>query len=129
MEHQLTDEDLEAPLDLETEAAIDAAIQNAGDSDDENVAISVSFDIRNRMLMLQLKTGQRLAIPQEDLQEIYDAQPPEVAQVELVGSGTALHWERLGEGMLVQYLRQGFYGNQRWMSSLAQRRRELLKAG
>jgi hypothetical protein len=123
----MTDEDWEAPLDPETEAEIDAALANARDPEDEDVAMSAAFDTQHRMLLLELKTGQRLAIPQEDLQGISDADPSDLSDIEILGPGTALHWESLMEGFRVSDLRQGFYGSQKWMNGLAQRRRERLR--
>lgn len=114
-------------LTPEQEASIDEAMKYAHDPADEDVAISASFDSSNRMLLLQLKTGQRLAIPQEDLQDIHAADPSELVEVEIEDLGTSLQWEKLDAGMLVEYLRLGHYGNKRWMDGLAQRRRDLLK--
>ena len=114
-------------LTPEQELQIDEAMRNATDPEDEQVAISASFDVGNRMLLLQLKTGQRLAIPQEDLQNVCDADAEDLVDVEILGPGTALHWERLMEGANVDALRRGIYGSQRWMDGLAERRRERLQ--
>jgi hypothetical protein len=127
MNRPITDEEWEAPLDPETEAQIDRALANARDPEDEDVALSAKFDAQNRMLVLELKTGQRLAIPQEDLQGVSDADPANLSDVEILGPGAVVHWESLGEGFRVSDLRQGFYGSQRWMDGLAQRRRERLR--
>ncbi|RXH55646.1 DUF2442 domain-containing protein [Granulicella sibirica] len=127
MNRPMTDAELEAPLDAETEAQIDAALANARDHDDEAVALSATFDVRTRMLLLELKTGQRIAIPQEDLQGISDVDPSQLTDVEILGPGTAIHFEKVMEGFLVDSLRAGIYGSQRWMDGLAQRRRERLQ--
>jgi len=113
-------------LSAEEEARIDEAIANACDPEDEEVAVAASFDVGNRLLLIELKTGQRLAIPQEDLQEIYQANPEDLAEVEILGPGTALHFERAKEGILVDAVRRGIYGSERWMAGLAERRRERL---
>ena len=127
MHRPMTEEELEAPLDADMEAEIDVALANARDPEDETVALSAEFDRRTRMLLLELKTGQRFAIPQEDLQGISDVDPAQLNEVEVLGSGTAIHWEKLREGFLVNDLRVGTYGSQRWMDGLAQRRRERLR--
>jgi len=113
-------------LSPEDESDIDWAIANARDPDDEEIAVAASFDVTNRLLLIELKTGQRLAIPQEDLQDIYRADPVALADVEILGPGTALHFEKAMEGIHVDAVRRGIYGSERWMEGLTQRRRERL---
>jgi hypothetical protein len=120
----MTEEEWEAPLDAETEAAIDRAIANARDPYDWEVATSATFDVHNRLLLVQLKTGQRLAIPQEDLQEIATADPVDLTDIEVLGGGCALHFEKIMEGVEVDALRRGIWGSQQWMDMLAERRQE-----
>jgi hypothetical protein len=126
MNYPLTDEEWEAPLSPADEADIDWAIANARDPEDEEIAVSASFDVSNRILLIELKTGQRLAIPHEDLQDIYRAKPEDLAEVEIIGPGTALHFEKAMEGIHVDAVRRGIYGSEKWMAGLAQRRRERL---
>lgn len=114
-------------LSAEEEARIDEAIRTAHDPDDQEVALAASFDPHHRVLLVELKTGQRLAIPQEDLQDISDADPADLVEVEILGPGTALHFERVMEAVSVDHLRRDVYGSERWMSGLAQRRRERLQ--
>ena len=113
-------------LTPEQEASIDEAMRNARDPDDEDVAVAAGFDVPTRMLYVELKMGQRIAVPQEELQELYRAAPADLAEVEILGPGTSLHFERAMEGVHVGALRRGTYGNERWMAGLAQRRRERL---
>lgn len=113
-------------LTPEQEASIDRAMANARDLEDEEIAVSASFDVAKRMLHIELKTGQRLAVPQEDLQDIYRANPVDLADVEIIGSGAALHFEKAMEGIHVDAVRRGIYGSERWMEGLAKRRQERL---
>ena len=124
MKYPKTDEEWEAPLDPETEADIQWFIENSRDPYDWEVATSASFDVYHRLLLLQLKTGQRLAIPQEDLQEIAGANPADLTVIELLGGGSVLHFEKIMEGVEVDALRRGILGSQRWMDMLAERRQE-----
>jgi hypothetical protein len=114
-------------LSPEDEADIDWAIANARDPEDEEVAVAASFDVANRILLIELRTGQRLAVPQEDLQDIYRANPEDLADVEIIPTGTALHFEKAMEGVRVDSVRRGIYGSEKWMAGLAQRRRERLQ--
>lgn len=111
----------------EQEASIDRAMANARDLEDEEIAVTASFDLAKRILHIELKTGQRLAIPQGDLQDIYRADPADLADVEIIGSGGALHFENAMEGIHVDAVRRGIYGSERWMDDLAQRRRDRLR--
>ncbi len=114
-------------LSAGVEADIDYAVAHARDPEDEEVAVAARFDIPNRLLIVELKTGQRLAIPQEDLQDIARSDPFKLAEVKIVGSGTALHFEQLMEGIDIDAMRRGIYGSERWMAGLAQRRRARLQ--
>ena len=113
-------------LTPEDEADIDEALRTTRDPEDEDVAVTACYDPGFHLLVVELKTGQRLAIPCEELQGLCDASPQKLAEVEIVSYGTALHWEKLDEGFRVVGLRQGIYGSRRWMDGLAQRRRERL---
>jgi hypothetical protein len=117
----------EIVLSAEDEADIDYALAHARDPEDEEVAVAASFDVTNRLLLIELKTGQRLALPQEDLQDIADANPSDLAEIEILGPGTTLHFEKAMQGIHVDAVRRGIYGSERWMDGLAQRRRERLQ--
>ena len=65
----------EISLSPEEEARIDAAIANARDPYDDEVAVAAEYDSRYDLLIVRLKTGQRLAIPREDLQALAVAAP------------------------------------------------------
>ena len=113
-----------AKLSPDIEEQIDRAIANARDPYDDEVAVSAEYDKRHELLIVQLKTGQRLAIPREDLQDLADADPDKVSKVKLEMLGMALHWEDLDVDFLVEGLRQGRYGSERWMKQLNERRRK-----
>ena len=78
-------------LSAEDEGWIDEAMRNARDPEDEDVAVAARFDVPSRMLFVELKTGQRIAAAQEDLQDLYRADPADLAEVEILGPGTGLN--------------------------------------
>ncbi len=117
----MTDEELEAPLDAETEAMITAALERAKEAPDPVIALSVHFDVENRLLIVALSTGQRLAVPQEDLQHLADVSPEEAAEVTIEMLGRGLHWEKLDLDFSVEGLMEGRRGNAAWMAQLQQR--------
>jgi len=117
----MTDEKLEAPLDAETEAIITQALERAKDAPDPITAVAASFDTENRLLIVVLSTGQRLAIPQEDLQHLADVSPAEAAEVTIEMLGMGLHWENLDLDFSVEGLLEGRRGNSAWMAKLQER--------
>jgi len=118
---KMTDEKLEAPLDAETEAIITQALERAKDAPDPITAVAASFDTENRLLIVVLSTGQRLAIPQEDLQHLADVSPAEAAEVTIEMLGMGLHWENLDLDFSVEGLLEGRRGNSAWMAKLQER--------
>ena len=112
-----------ARLSADIDEQIDRAIANARDPYDYEVAVSAEYDRVHDLLLVNLKSGQRLAIPREDLQGLADADPDKLSKVEIEMLGKALRWEELDADFLVDGLRQGLYGNERWMKQLEQRRR------
>jgi len=117
----MTDEELEAPLDAETEAMITEALDRAKDAPQPVTAVSVCFDTKNRMLIVVLSTGQRLVIPQEDLQHLAEATLEDAAEVSIEMLGMGLHWEKLDLDFSVEGLMEGRRGNAAWMTKLQER--------
>ena len=112
-----------ARLSADIDEQIDRAIANARDPYDYEVAVSAEYDRIHELLLVKLKSGQRLAIPRENLQGLAEADPDKISKVEIEMLGMALHWEDLDVDFRVDGLRQGLYGNERWMKQLEQRRR------
>jgi hypothetical protein len=75
-----------------------------------------------------MKSGQRVAIPREEIQVLASAPRKQVAEVEIVNFGTALHWPQLDLDLSVEGLLKGVTGNRRWMQELKlQRGRRALR--
>jgi hypothetical protein len=110
-----------ARLSADIDEQIDRAIANARDPYDYEVAVSAEYDRVHDLLLVNLKSGQRLAIPREDLQGLADADPDKLSKVEIEMLGKALRWEELDADFLVDGLRQGLYGNEHWMKQLHER--------
>lgn len=113
----MTDEELEAPLDAEIEAAITEALERAKCAPDPITAVSVHFSKEDRLLIIALSTGQGLAIPQEDLQHLADVSPDVATEVTMEMLGMGLHWEKLDLDFSVESLLEGRRGSklhERW---------------
>ncbi len=111
-----------------TDAEIDAAIEEAKSAPALPAATRVEFVPSLRLLLLQLKSGQRLAIPVEDLEELANATDEELAAVELLGPGTGVHFPAFDGNLYVPYLVEGNRGSKRWMEQLEAKRAAALKA-
>ncbi len=71
------------------------------------------------LLLIELKSGRRVAIPIEGLQDLADADRALVATVELDEMyGSYLHWEELNVDFSIVGLADGRYGSERWMAAL-----------
>ena len=70
------------------------------------------------LLILKLSDGHRHLIPREDLQGLHSATKEQIAQVEILGNGTGLHWPALNLDLYVPALLRRVYGTKRWMAEI-----------
>ncbi len=70
------------------------------------------------LLILKLSDGHRHLIPREDLQGLQSATKEQIAQVEILGNGTGLHWPALDVDYYVPNLLRGIYGTKSWMAEI-----------
>ena len=119
--HAHTDAELEAPLSPEIEVEINAALERARHFDMGPVATHVEHLAEVNLLLITLSNGRRLALPVEELQDIHHATPEQLSHPEILGPGTAVHFEDLGEGIYIPAVLRGIYGNDRWMQQLEAR--------
>ena len=70
------------------------------------------------LLILKLNDGHRHVIPREDLQGLQSATKEQIARVEILGSGTGLHWPDLDVDFYVPGLLRGVYGTKKWMAEI-----------
>lgn len=73
------------------------------------------------LLILKLSDGRRHLLPREDLQGLQSATKEQIANVEIAGGGTGLHWPDLDADLYVPALLRGIYGNKRWMAKIGRR--------
>ena len=107
------------PHVVTTDAQIEAAIASARTYDEirPNV-IAASFRKRDDALVLVLKNGVEITIPRTLIQGLREADPTDVAKVEIEDFGSALHWEKLDLDHYVPGLIDGIFGTRKWMSEL-----------
>lgn len=67
----------------------------------EPQAESARYDPDSHSLVIRLKNGASLSVPCSLLPEFKGADPHDIAQVELMPRGAALHWEKLDQDFSV----------------------------
>jgi hypothetical protein len=106
-----------------TDAEIDRAIAQSQALQNEPRVTAVEYRPGPGLdlLILKLTDGHRFLIPREDLQGLRSASKEQVAQVEIVGSGSGLHWPALNLDHYVPSLLRYVYGNKSWMAEIGRR--------
>jgi hypothetical protein len=105
-----------------TDADIDRAIRR-GKSYEKYAprATHVAYRAKTDMLALTLASGVEIAIPRLLLQGLECASPREIADVEILGPGSMLHWPMLDVDHAVPSLIHGVFGTKRWMAEIGRR--------
>jgi hypothetical protein len=67
----------------------------------EPQAESATYDSGSHSLVIRLKNGATVSVPCSLLPEFKGADPDDIARVELMPRGTALHWEKLDQDFSV----------------------------
>ena len=108
---------------ITTDAEIDRAIERAQSLQDEPRVIGVEYrpGAGLDLLILTMNDGHRHVIPREDLQGLESATKAQIAEVEIVGNGTGLHWPALDIDHYVPALLGRIYGNRSWMARIGKK--------
>ncbi len=77
------------------------------------------YDRKSNRLIIELKNGATHIVPCELIQGLSDADPKDIAAVELGPRGASLHWEKLDQDFTVGGLVRGVFGTKKWMAELA----------
>ena len=103
-----------------TNAEIDRAMERAKSLQDEPRVTEVEYRPGSGLdlLILKLSDGHRHMIPREDLQGLQSATKEQIAQVEILGNGTGLHWPALNLDHYVPSLLRRIYGGKSWMAEI-----------
>ena len=103
-----------------TNAELDRALAQARSLQGEPRVIQVEYRPAPALdlLILKLSDGHRHLIPREDLQGLQSATKEQVAEVEIVGNGTGLHWPALDLDFYVPSLLRRVYGTKNWMAKI-----------
>lgn len=80
------------------------------------------YDRKTNRLVLELKNGATFIVPCDLVQGLRDADPKDIAAVELGPRGASLHWEKLDQDFSVGGLVHGIFGAKKWMEELNRER-------
>jgi hypothetical protein len=105
-----------------TDAEIEAAIAQANLRDAYRPkAVAVEYHEASDTVVVTLASGVALSIPRTLLQGLERATPVQLADVQIVGAQSGLHWPQLDVDHYVPGLIDGVFGNRRWMSEIGKR--------
>lgn len=106
-----------------SDVEIDKAIERASALRDAPRVTKVDYRPGRglNLLVLHLNDGRRHVIPVEDLEGLRSARREEIADVEILGHGTGLHWPALDLDLYIPALLRNVYGTRRWMAQMGRR--------
>lgn len=100
-----------------SEKEFQAAIQRGEELRQNGYAVSAEYDARQNRLVVGLSSGVIIMVPVHLMQELADADPAALGDIEIAPSGLSLHWQSLDANVYVPSLMQGVFGTKRWMAA------------
>lgn len=103
-----------------TDAEIDAALERGRIAQQtEPRAATARYDRKLDRIVVDLTNGCTFAFPPRLAQGLEAATADQLAEVEILGAGTGLHWESLDADLSVPGLLAGLLGTSAWMARRA----------
>lgn len=93
-----------------TDADIEAARIKGLQRNDEPLAVNAGYDVTRNAIFIEMNNGIRFEIPRALLQGLQDATSHQLAQVKVLGKGTAIAWESPDVGFTVAGLLKAYFG-------------------
>lgn len=109
----INDHDLDEQIEQATKAGIAAL--------NEPRAKTVRYDATRRQVIVELTNGCTFIFPADLGQGLAHATDEELAEVQVLGHGFGLHWEKLDADLSIASLVVGIFGSKSWMKELARR--------
>jgi hypothetical protein len=107
--------------DAELDRQIEVARERSEIAAAEPRATSARYDARTGRIEIELSDGCLFAFPAREAQGLEGATARQLARVEVIGDGYALHWEELDVDYTVPGLLAGRLGSRLWMREHARR--------
>jgi hypothetical protein len=111
---KINDRDLDTQIRQAKTAGI-AALEN------EPRAKSVRYSPSRRQVVVELTNGCSFIFPVDKAQGLAGASNKDLADVQILGKGFGLHWEKLDADLSIPSLVVGIFGSKAWMRELARR--------
>ena len=80
-------------------------------------ATAARYDAASGRLIVSLHNGVELAVPVRLVEELSEADPADLAEIEITPAGLGLHWPCLDADVYVPGLLSGAFGSRRWMAA------------
>ena len=112
-----------------TDAQIDAALERGRTARlHEPRAAAARYDRRSGRVVVELTNGCTFAFPPRLAQGLEAATEEQLAQVEILGAGSGLHWEALDADLFIPGLLAGLFGTKAYLAQQAGRATSPAKA-
>lgn len=79
-------------------------------------ATAARYDASSGRLIVSIHNGVELAIPTRLIEELSDADPADLTEIEITPTGLGLHWPKLEADVYVPGLLSGAFGSRKWMA-------------
>ncbi len=113
MANMISNHDLDIQIEQATKAGLSAM--------DEPRAKAARYDAVRRQIIVELTNGCTFIFPADMGQGLANATNEELSDVQVLGQGFGLHWERLDADLNIASLVVGIFGSKSWMQELARR--------
>jgi hypothetical protein len=81
-------------------------------------AVRAWYAADSERVFIELTNGVVMGFPYQLLQGLANGTPKQLAEVDLMPTGSALHWESLDVDLRVPQLVSGLFGSRAWMAEL-----------
>jgi Protein of unknown function (DUF2442) len=81
-------------------------------------AVKAWYAADSERVFIELTNGVIMGFPYQLLQGLANGTPEQLAEVEIMPTGSALHWESLDADLGVPQLVLGLFGSKSWMTEL-----------
>jgi len=82
-------------------------------------AIHARFDAQNNAVVISLNWGYSITFPPERCQDLANANPVDLAEIEITQPGFGVYFPRLDADLWVPGLAQGVFGTRQWEAKWA----------
>lgn len=113
MANMISNHDLDIQIEQATKAGLAAM--------DEPRAKAARYDAARRQIIVDLTNGCTFIFPADMGQGLANATNEELSDVQVLGQGFGLHWEKLDADLRIASLVIGIFGSKSWMQELARR--------